>query len=1156
MKKIIACMLGVLASLLIIGAVGARAQTTTAQVSGQVTDATAAAVPQARITITNLNTALTRTAETSGTGYYVIPLLPPGNYKLTVEKEGFQKAELSGLVLQVNQTLGLDVALKVGAVTQSVTVEAQAPQLQSTSSNLGAVITTTAIVDLPLNGRNFSQLLLLTPGVSPISTGQYANVGGGFGSNAGIPGSSYAMPSISGQWPRGNFYLMDGLNFTTWFTGTYTVLPVLDAIQEFKVQSHNDSAEYGGVLGGIINVATKSGTNGLHGSAWEYVRNDVFDARNPFADATRSSPAPFRQNEFGFSVGGPIVVPKVYNGKNKSWFFFSYEGWRYRKPAQSFARYPTAAELGGDFSADYATQRLFDPATTRADPSNPGAFIRDPFVCNAAGTAVEQGTEGATPCNKIPTSQIDPMTHDWMTGLYDAPNLTGNAAYNFVNNAGNSSDNNSFIVKFDQRISDRDTAWFRYTGMNLVLDSPRNSKISSVSNNKPFNWGAGETHLFSPNLIFDARLGFNKYPGNESTGPKAGSGIFEQLGYKGMDRYGFVDVIVQAPYSGLGLAGPYSNRESSWDFSGTLTWVKGKHTVKGGFQLFWLRYQCCALDPGQGQRDQYFFTNPQTGNPANIGTTGDSLASALLGYPGSIYFAAQKFNFNFPAMSPYFEDRVQLTPKLSLTLGFRYDYTKSPHLTKDMTSTLDPVNGDWLIGGGTMPPPCNTAGKAPCIPGNGVLADIPHGDKIVLASNPDIGPNPVGDNFGPRLGIAYRATEKTVIRAGYGLVYASMMGLIQTFQANVGAWPQATNTQLSFNTIGAPLTNVAALQSLSASPLPSADPWSTQNWMYDPNVKNARSHQWNAGIQRQMTNDLMLSVTYVGSKSDRLNVTGLFNAATTAGPGTAAEVDARRPFPWAAVTFMGESIGSGNYHSLQVQAEKRYSAGFQFLLSYTLSRSKDNGGSGYFGVENGPGGSSAVQNIYDIRGDWGVSAYDITNYLSAAIQYELPAGKGKRYLTKGPASWILGNWQMNTITAIRSGQPFNLDVLGDVGNIGNSVGWWSYARPNLVGNPKVANPNANQWYNPAAFEIPVNSFGNYGKNRLRSASVWNVDFSLFKKFPIRENVDLEFRAEAFNIFNIQNLGVPGVDIGTANAGIINGVAVAPRQLQFGMKLRF
>jgi len=1155
MKKLTVCTLGLLASLWLIGVVSARAQTTTAQVSGQVTDSTGAAVPQASITTTNIGNNETRKVETSGTGYYVIPLLPPGNYKLTVEKQGFQTTEVPGLVLQVNQTLALDVVLKVGAVTQSVTVEAQAPQLQATSSALGSVITSASVVELPLNGRNFSQLLILSPGVTPLSTGQYNSVGGGFGSMQGIPGSSFAQPSVGGQWNRGNFFLMDGLNFTLWFTGTDTVLPVLDGIQEFKVQSHNDSAEYGGALGGIINVATKSGTNGLHGTAWEFVRNDVFDARNPFTDANSTSPAPFRENEFGFSVGGPIIIPKVYNGKNRTWFFFTYEGWRYRKPAQSFARFPTAAEIDGDFSADYSTQVLFDPNTTAPDPAHPGGFIRSPYVCSG-GNPVAQGTAGAIPCNKILPSQINPMTQGFITALYSPPNVTGNPSYNYVNNGKLSNDDGTYEGRVDQRIGQKDTAWFRFIRMYNPIATPVDSYVNSGSNNVPTNMGGGETHLFSPNLVVDSRLGWNKYPGVGATSPNAGSSLFTQLGYQGLAKYGYVDNIPQAPYTDLGLSGPYENREQSWDFSTTMTYVHGRHTIKAGFQLFWLRYQCCALSPGQGQRNQYFYTNTITGDPTNLGTTGDSLASELLGLPGSVYFAAQKFDFNFPSWAPYIEDKWQVTPKLTVTLGLRYDHTSTPHLTESMTSELDPGNGNWLVGGGKLPPACNTTNAAPCIPGDGNLANIPYGDKIVVAQNPDVGPNPVNDMFGPRIGIAWRPKDKMVVRAGFGITYASMMGQIQTFQANVGAWPEATNTQLAFNGVGAPLTTVQNLQSLSASALPTASPWTTQNWMYDPNIKPARSNQWNVDVQRQMAHNILLTAAYVGAKSDRLNVTGLYNVATTAGPGTAAEVAARTPFPWAATTFMGLSIGSAHYNSLQLSAEKRYSNGLQYLLAYTWSKAMDNGGSGYFGVENGPGGFAAVQNIYNIKNDWGVSAYDITQYLSASIMYELPFGKGKPWLNHGPASYIFGNWQVNTITALRSGQPYNLDVLGDVGNVGNGVGWFSYARPNLVGNPHVSNPTPQQYFNPAAFSIPVDSFGNFGKNVLRSASVYNVDFSLFKTFPIKESMSLEFRAEAFNVFNIQNLAPPGVDIGTADAGVVNAVAVPPREIQLGMKFRF
>ncbi len=1155
MKRTFVCTLSLMLGLWLLVGVGARAQTTTGQVSGQVTDSSGGVVPQATVTITNTGTNEVRKVETNTAGLYVIPLLPPGNYTLTVEKQGFQTAQFPGVVLQINQSLAVDAVLKVGAVNQAVTVQAQAPQLQATSSALGSVITGTAVAELPLNGRNFSQLLILSPGVTPVSTGQYASVGGGFGSMQGIPGSSFAQPSVGGQWNRGNFFLMDGLNFTLWFTGTDSVLPVLDGIQEFKVQSHNDSAEYGGALGGIINVATKSGTNGLHGTAWEFVRNNIFDARDPFADANRSSPAPFRENEFGFSLGGPIILPKVYKGKDKTWFFFTYEGWRYRKPEQSFERFPTAAEISGDFSADYSTQVLYDPNTTAPNPAIPGSYMRLPYVC-AGGVPVAQGTAGATPCNKILPSEINPATQGFIQALYSAPNLVGNPAFNYVNNGELSNNDGTYEGRVDQRISQNDTAWFRFIRMYNPFATPVDALVNSGSSNEPTNMGGGETHLFSPNLVFDARLGFNRYPGVSYTSPDAGSGLYSSLGYQGLSKYGYVDNIPSAPYTDLGLAGPYENRETSWDFSGTLSWVHGKHTVKSGFQLFWLRYQCCALGPGMGQRNQYFYSNTQTGNPADLGTTGDSLASELLGLPSTIYFAAQDFDFNFPSWAPYVEDKWQITPKLTLTAGLRYDHTSTPNLTKSSTSLLDPSNGDWLIGGGTLPPACDTTNAAPCIPGDGSLTNIPYGNMIVVAPNKNVGPYPVNDMFGPRLGIAWRLTEKTAVRAGFGIVYASMMGQIQTFQANVGAWPAATNTQLAFNGIGQSLTTVQDLQSLSASALPTASPWSTQNWMYDPHIKPARSNQWNVDIQRQMAHNILLTAAYVGAKSDRLNVTGLFNVATQATNGSAAAIEALTPFPWAAVTFMGESIGSAHYNSLQLSAEKRFSEGLQFLLSYTWSKSLDDGGSGYYGVENGPGGFAAVQNIYNIRSDWGASAYDIPSYFSASILYQLPAGVGKRYMNHGPLSQILGGWQVNTITSVRSGQPYNLDVLGDVANVGDTVGYWNYSRPDLVGNPHLSSPTSSQYFNAGAFSIPVDSFGDFGKDVLRSASVGDVDFSLFKMFPIKESFQLEFRAEAFNIFNIQSFAPPGVDIGTSDAGVVSAVELQPRQIQLALKLRF
>jgi hypothetical protein len=305
-------------------------------------------------------------------------------------------------------------------------------------------------------------------------------------------------------------------------------------------------------------------------------------------------------------------------------------------------------------------------------------------------------------------------------------------------------------------------------------------------------------------------------------------------------------------------------------------------------------------------------------------------------------------------------------------------------------------------------------------------------------------------------------------------------------------------------------------------------------------------------IQRQMSDDLLLSVAYVGSKSDRLPVSGLFNVSSTPGRGAAGV-----PYPWATTEIMEKSIGSSRYNALQMKAEKRYSKGLQFLLSYTWSKILENGGSGVFGVENGPGGSAAVQNLADLSSNWGVAGYDITHYFTAAINYDLPFGKGKAFLNRsGAAPYLLGNWQLNTITSLRSGQPYNLDVQGDVANIDNRIGFFNYSRPNLVGDPYLSNPTGNMYYNPAAFAVPINSYGNFGQNVLRSHAVYNVDFSIFRRFPFKESRALEFRAEAFNIFNIQNLGIPGVDIGTANAGVISGTAVAPRQLQLSLKLLF
>jgi hypothetical protein len=358
------------------------AQTTSGTVNGVVRDETGAVVPNADATLKNEATGVEMVAKTNASGYYTFVNVQPGTYTVSVKVSGFKTALQPKFAVGVNQTVTHDFALSVGEITQTIEVTAEAALIQQSTSELGTVIAEQAVKDLPLNGRNFTQLLTLTPGATPINTAQGNGGGTGFNAPLALPGSTFIIPSVNGQWNRTNLFLLDGIVNEFFFGSSYAILPIIDAVQEFKVQSHNDKAEYGGVLGGVINVVSKSGGNQLHGSGWEFLRNDVFDARDPFKDAARDSPTPFRQNMFGATVGGPVYIPKLYNGKDKTWFFFGYEGWRFSQSQQQLYNVPTDQELAGDFSNSLVNQTIYDPRTTRVDPNNPQAFIRTPFANN------------------------------------------------------------------------------------------------------------------------------------------------------------------------------------------------------------------------------------------------------------------------------------------------------------------------------------------------------------------------------------------------------------------------------------------------------------------------------------------------------------------------------------------------------------------------------------------------------------------------------------------------------------------------------------------------------------------------------------------------------------------------------------------------------
>src|SRR6266851_6208850 len=511
----------------------AIAQTEKASVSGRVTDQSNAAIADAEVQIKNTDTGVATIVKTNGEGVYALPSLNPGNYLMTVNKMGFRTVSVTGMTLNVQENLSRNFTLQVGSTAESVTVTAEsgADLIQTTSSNLGTVIAQKAIHELPLSGRNFSQLLTLTPGATPISTAQSNGVAVNDLGMLGVPTASVAQPAIQGQFNRSNLYLLDGTVNTELTTSAYIIPPIIDAMQEFKVQSHDDQAEYGSVLGGVVNVVTRSGTNQLHGSAWEFLRNDVFDARDHFKDQTRTSPGALRQNQFGAMISGPVLLPKLYNGRNRTFFTFAYEGWRFSQAlgAQPFYRVPTDAELMGDFSNTITHQNIYDPAspgTQFVSSSNPGASNYNPACTLAAGCP-----------NMIPANRIDQTALNFIKAYYARPNFTPPPGSSFLSDNAlvtrplvNDSDHYNFRV--DEQLGSKDSLFFRYDRLNVVNLTPLTISGNTGASVPALNYGVGWTHVFNSSLLLENRLGRSQRPFSRFQTDSAGIGPMVALGFK------------------------------------------------------------------------------------------------------------------------------------------------------------------------------------------------------------------------------------------------------------------------------------------------------------------------------------------------------------------------------------------------------------------------------------------------------------------------------------------------------------------------------------------------------------------------------------------------------------------------------------------------
>lgn len=1173
-------------------ATAAFAQNATGTVNGTITDPSGRVVRGAEVTLTNIETNVAARAKTNGSGYFAFVGVTPGQYTMTVTKANFKTVALPPFHLLVNQTLTENETLSLGTENETVTVNAGnvGVMLERSSSELGNVIESKEIQNLPLNGLNFTQLLILSPGVNPISTAQGSGISTTDAGISAIPGTSFYKPSFFGQQNRETFYLMDGIVNTDLRGATYGFLPIISAMQEFKVQSHMDQAEFGIVTGGVINMLSKSGTNRFHGSVWEFDRNNMFDARNTFSDfcsvgrcapgtpsTTPAAPGHYVQNEFGAALGGPIL-------KNKMFFYGAYQGWRYSAPALSQTLVPTSQELSGDFSdvaSSYYQHPIYNPYSTTCAG---GKCVVQPFTCDANGNPITPNSNGSqtggTPCMKIPSEMLNPTMIAYMKAYYLQPNSIANEAsgYNYVENRTHIDNNNSYQVRVDIHNSDRNFGFGRISQMWVYDTSPVAGTVdANVSRYHAYNFGGGYTHVFGPNLILDVRGGamLKPYQFSQAAAPN-GYAAATAAGFKNLEQYDGMYINLASPYdkSNAGNEGTLYRGNPVVNGGGSLTWVKGSHTIKGGVDYM---YQ------NRLQRNLYqqFTFSDSTTSDLNKSKTGNSLASALLGLPG--VFTAQnpvysEDFFSLSLWSAYVQDSWNVTPKLTLNYGLRYDYLPAIHmLNHRLANGLDIFHQRYIIQKPVSA--CTTTFSNPCIPGG--IGSVPYNSHIVFANGAQqVGP-PVKDNWGPRFGFAYQARKDTVVNGGVGILYDTITARSQWVQNNIEGptWPWTTGiskqpVNFSQNGVweggpGNPLTQITSLEGNFPNPVIAPNPWLSTGYVSEPGYKDQRSVEWNMQVQQQLGPKTLFTVGYAGSKSTRLDYTGYANAAQHASPvGTPlTTIDTYKFMPWMAPGWhYSIDTGHSNYNALLVSFQKRFSNSWNTIISYTWSKSMDNS-SGWFNAENGTGGGSVVQDFFNPRNAYGVSSYNIPNEFSWSTVYTLPFGRGQRWMQRGPLSYAAGGWTANYVFQARSGQPYNLNVGGDVANISGDNGTISgYSRPNVIADPKQGGcgatpvgkrgPKGFCEYNPAAFSIPSGSFGNMGKMPYREPYYNDLDFSLVKQTQLYEGVNLELRAESFNTYNAMIMGGPGTTIGNSSAGLVNGIASTPRELQFGAKISF
>ncbi len=1078
-------------------------------ITGIITDPTGAVVPGAKVTATETGTTFSRTATTGRSGQYVIPNLRPTQYDLTVEAKGFKRAIRKGITLLANQPATEDFHLQLGSTVQSVTVSGGAPLVNTTTQTINAVVERKRMIELPLNGRNAVSLMTLVPGVTGVSPATVTSQGT-------LPGSTYAH--INGSRDNETYYSLDGANFVDQYYNVNVPFPFPDALQEFSVQTANYSARYGGDAGGVVNVVTKSGSNQFHGDLFEYVRNPIFDARNFFSVGRDQ----LKQNQFGGTIGGPVTIPGVYNGHNRTFFFFGFQRETYRDVSTSHTYVPTPAEVNGNFSALLSASNPDNPTGKVTQIDNPWSF--------AVGAT---GPGQPFPGNIIPASGLDPAALDIAQNYL--PHVGGDGGVFYTHPTVQNT--NEATLRIDQKLSDKDTLtgrWFR-DAVTLVPQNPAGNLLGYAAGYyQPMNnVMIQETHTFRPNLLNQASFTFSNVPTAKtftSNSPDAATfGV--QLPWLPTTKW-IQNISVGGAFGISGGAkGPFNNKD--YGFEDNVSWVVGRHNIDLG-----MSFDHSIVNLGDQFLSQGSFN-------FNATSTNYGLASFMLGYMNNFrqgYGEYKNNRNNFWAF--YFNDSFHATQRLTLDYGLRYmPYTPWREI-KGRAEVFSPAN----YYAGVHSSKFVNAPVGLLFPGDpGVPFDGVTGNYT---------------NFAPRLGFAYALTGngKTSIRGGGGFFYATQTaGVINNRFADISPFSPQVSLTPSPGPFSEPLRGYTGYYPFPFTYPPASNtPFSLPDLVitYNPAHKYLVpvTYQWNLAVQHQFANNTMLQVAYVGSQSIHNKETIELNPCPVNAITTCS--DPLRLFApdYSTIQMDGQDVNS-NFNALELTFQQHVAKNLSLDVAYTYSKALDNFPNGANNYDIGSDSSSALPWYAAGRHqfDYGPASYNRTNNLVVSYVWELPALSGTNWLERG----VLGSWEWTGIVSASSGTPFTILA----GKDQSGTGLNQDRGVQVAGvNPSASGPCSGEfcvgYLNKAAFAEPARgTFGTLAKDSFTGPGYFDWDMGIFKNFPVTERYRLQFRGEFFNTFNTVNFNNPTSNVSSGGFGTITG-ANDPRIVQLALKLFF